>query len=74
MLVLSSTAGCKRVVGGELVRSALSRHILPRWRSVRYSTTRHSPARRPLGIGSYSHGATLRGQITARSKAQTPQV
>lgn len=38
--MLSSTAGRKRVVDGELVRSALSRHILPRWRSVRYSTTR----------------------------------
>lgn len=59
--MLSSTAGCKRVVDGELVRSALSRHILPRWRSVRYSTTRHYPAHRPLGIGSYPDGARTRG-------------
>lgn len=68
----SSTAGCERVVGGGLVRSVLSRHILPRWRSVRYSTTRHYPARSPLGIGSYPDGATMRGQLIGRSKGPTP--
>lgn len=69
----SSTAGCKRVVDSDLVRSALSRHILPRWRSLRYSTTRHYPARCPRGIGSYPDGATVRGRLTGRSKAQAPQ-
>lgn len=70
----SSTAGCKRVVDGGLVRSVLSRHILPRWRSVRYSTTRHYPAHRPLGIGSYPAGATMRGQLTGKSKVPIRRV
>lgn len=72
--MLSSTAGCKSVVDGGPVRSALSRHILPRWRSVRYSTTRHYPAHRPLGIGSYPDGGRLRGRLTGKSKAPTPRV
>lgn len=49
------------VAVGVALRSALSRHILPRSRSVRYSTTRHYAPRRPLHMRSYPADGRERG-------------
>ena len=64
-------AGDKIVAVGPPLRSALSRHILPRSRSVRYSTTRHCAAHRPLAVGSYPAGAGVRA---AQREIEVPGV